>query len=167
MKERLGFVSNSSSCSFILVLPENREILVKDSTFRDWFKLESVLPEEIAPLREAVNETLERRTDMENLSLVIRYIGELIAEEGWVLYHAKDPSDSTWSMADYEALKKDMDELLVLIRDKVMSLLFMEVGNSWEYDETRIRNEVLQEDLGIEDRAKKVFKDHCYIFNNH
>lgn len=167
MKERLGFVSNSSSCSFILVLPENREILDKDSTFRDWFKLESVFPEEIAPLREAVKETLERRTDMENLSLVIRYIGELIAEEGWVLYHAKDPSDSTWNMADYEALKKDIDELLVLIRDKVMSLLFMEVGNSWEYDETRIRNEVLQEDLGIEDRAKKVFKDHCYIFNNH
>lgn len=166
MKERLGFVSNSSSCSFILVLPENREILDKDSTFRDWFKLESVLPEEIAPLREAVKETLERRTDMENLSLVIRYIGELIAEEGWILYRAKDPSDSTWNMADYEALKEDMDELLVLIRDKVMSLLFMEVGNSWEYDETRIRNGILQEDLGIEDRAKKVFKDHCYIFNN-
>ena len=71
MKQREGFVSNSSSCSFILVLPEDRKVLEYKRQFWDWFGLKEITSDEAESLRRAVLETLEERPEKESLSLLI------------------------------------------------------------------------------------------------
>ena len=167
MKQREGFVSNSSSCSFILVLPEDRKVLEHKRQFWDWFGLKEITSDEAESLRRAVLETLEERPEKESLSLLIRCVGDLIGSEGWVLYHAKESKNPSYAMENYEKLCSEIESILELIKTDCNRLLFMEVGNSCGYASTHISNDVLAEDLSIEDRAVKIMTKNCFIFNNH
>lgn len=166
MKQREGFVSNSSSCSFILVLPEDRKVLEYKRQFRDWFGLKEITSDEAESLRRAVLEILEERPEKESLSLLIRCVGDLMGLKGWVLYRAKESKNPSYTMEGYEKLCSEIESILELIKTDCNRLLFMEVGNSCEYAYTHISNDVLAEDLSIEDRAVKIMTKNCFIFNN-
>lgn len=169
MKLRNGFVSNSSSCSFILVLPEDKEILSKKRAFSSYFGLDSMFEEETEKLRRAIVKIYEEGADCpldSNYGLVVRYIGEMVSRDGWIKTRAEDPRDFSYSPKDYEEYKKEMNELLSLLQDRGKDLLFMEVGDSYEYQEPYLNDSLMIEDLSIESRAKKMITKNCYIFNN-
>lgn len=166
MKVRNGFVSNSSSCSFMLVLPENRSILEGKRSFWEWFGLENTTQEEKEVIHRAVNKILEKRSQKDNLYLVLEYLGNLVNSLRWIKYQAEDPRDSSYSLRDYEEYKQTLEELVEAFKRNNDGILFMEVGNSCEYEGTDIGNSFLEEDLSLEDRAKKIFTKNSFVFNN-
>lgn len=169
MRLRNGFVSNSSSCSFIFVLPKHRELLSTKSTFEEYFGLKSIYDHEIEDLRDAVwtlyNE--EHSIMDSNYRLLIEYLGKLSSEEGWIKNRAEDPRDFCYTLEDYKRYANDLKQLLFLLKTRGEDLLFMEVGDSCEYQhDSYIKNSLLVEDLSHEERAKKMITENCFIFNN-
>lgn len=167
MRVRNGFVSNSSSCSFMLVMPEDKNIIEGKRSFWDWFGLENTTLEEKEEIHRAVMKLIESRSQEDNLYLVIEYLGNLISSLGWIKHQAEDPNDYTYSIRDYDDYRQELKELVEAFKKDNDRILFMEVGNSREYDtDTYIRNSILEEDLSIEDRAKKIFTRNSFVFNN-
>lgn len=172
MKTRTGFVSNSSSCSFILILPEDEKVLTQKRAFMEYFGIKNMTQEESEKLRKAVNDTIEEDKKISSLlesnyKLLVSYLGDLAGQDGWLKYNAEDPRDYSYSMEDYKRYKKDMEELLYLLKAFGNRLLFLEIGDSCEFTDSAIPcGSSLGEDLSLESRATEMITKNCYIFNN-
>lgn len=156
MRIRGGFVSNSSSCSFILVLPENKADLDRKSFFIDWFGLKNLTDHEVKRIQQAMRNILTERSEKDNYALIIRYVGQLIDTDGWMKNNQPETYD------EYHSATTELLNLLMGGSD----LLFMEIGDSYEYEGTELGDPRLEEDLSNEKTASKIFTEHSFVFNN-
>ena len=150
MRVRKGFVSNSSSTSFILVLPPSEEL--EDNKIREHFSLR----EPSGELEIALSKTI-RRNDRNYLYEVIKDFYESIDFMESVL---DDPSFR--SLSDYYLNQmRQMKRVLDLYKYSPFRLRFFEVGWSCSYGGLPYYGGHTEEEL------KELILNNCFMISNH
>ena len=150
MRIRQGFVSNSSSTSFVLVLPPSGRIS------RDEIHSHFSLDPTSEKLEEAIMKVIET-DDTTVLSLMLKEFGESIEYMESCL---DDPS--------FEGLKdfyideiRQKKRVLELYKESPERLRVFEVGNSISYDGFWYFGGLEETDL------KRTIQKNCFMINNH
>ena len=149
MKERNGFVSNSSSCSFIL----DFSAYDKSISLSDWFSFKNLSEDEKSFLCSFIEALPEGKKEAEK----ILFDREVITSD-WQ-ETAEDDEDFFIDAREYEkreALRKILNG----------SLKVFEAGNLNMYHCYPIPSE-LEEKLSILDKAEKIFTKHAIVFSNY
>lgn len=157
MKVREGFVSNSSSCSYILVLPKNGKELKKEE-YRDYFSFFEFEDD----LTEVFSEVIEEN-DRKSLDKLIascrdelEYMEDCLKSESF---------RSLWKYYEEEAGKQR--RILELYREDPTRLVTFEVGNSNMYEDNpeSLKNGILEELLSSP-RGENLFHKNVFMINN-
>lgn len=151
MKVRNGFVSNSSSCSYILELPDDRSKLYEEEGFKRWFGIKGLTPTEETTVFQAVVEAMKKTPDLDNWCTLIEYLGNMIS----------------YTAVDDDSNREEIRGLIDLFLKTKGNLFYAEIGNSIEYTRTRIPDYSLIDRLGSIYEGKKVFTEHAHVYDNH
>ena len=163
MKLREGFVSNSSSCSYILKMPDDATVFCDLKRFKEYFGL-NLNDEESEILRQVV---IKKKNQSQNVLFrtLIAFLNDALSEyEGW--YSSYDGEDVLFNEEkgeDTEALRFMFREM----QDNWWRLLYLEIGNSCEWSPNCIEDEILMEKMGNIYTAKGIISKNGYVINNH
>ena len=149
MKERRGFVSNSSSCSFIL----DFSAYDKSVSLSDWFALKNLSEDEESFLCSFIEALPEGKKEAEKIL-----------------------SDREAITSDWQETAEDDEDFLIDVREdekrealrKILngSLKVFEAGNLNMYHCYSIPAE-LEEKLSTVEKAEKIFTKHAIVFSNY
>lgn len=149
MKERRGFVSNSSSCSFILDFSGYD----KSVSLSDWFSLENLSEDEKSFLCSFIEALPEGKKEAEKIL-----------------------SDRKAVTSDWRETAEDDESFLIDVREdekreelkRILNgnLKVFEAGNLNMYHCYPIPSE-LEEKLSTMDKAEKIFTKHAIVFSNY
>ena len=158
-RNRYGFVSNSSSCSFIMRIPEDSSVLEFKNRFQEWFGIKYNDPW-LTRIMRGVRSSLEE-DEKDRYRKLLQYLNDVLSSEDW-------------DYAEYTEVEESMSEeaktFLKWMMDDWKKLLYIEIGNSCEYGQTpdEINGDwELVEELGSISTAPEKVTKNCLIFNNH
>lgn len=157
MKVRNGFVSNSSSCSYILVLPRDGRELKKEE-YREYFSFSEFENE----LTDVVSEVIQKN-DRQTVDKIIsscrdelEYMEDCLKSESF---------KSLWKY--YETESRKQRRILELYREDPVRLVTFEVGDSnmYTYNPESLINGILEEILSSS-KGENLFHKNVFMINN-
>lgn len=157
MKVRKGFVSNSSSCSYILVLPRDGRELKKEE-YREYFSFSEFENELTDVVSEVIQENDRQTVDriISSCRDDLEYMEDCLKSESF---------RSLWKY--YETESRKQRRILELYREDPARLVTFEVGDSNTYKDNpeSLTNGILKEILSSS-KGENLFHKNAFMINN-